>query len=98
MVDRFSWTPAIVLIVVAVVAGGAGSAALYFHNKVTVPPGPLTVSVGDNVTVNYIGIFGSGPDAGRVFDTSLYSVSTNGAAYPKSLEFSARANAANYTP
>ncbi|MCI4344481.1 MAG: FKBP-type peptidyl-prolyl cis-trans isomerase [Thermoplasmata archaeon] len=98
MVDRFSWTPAIVLIVVAVVAAGAGSAALYLHNKVNLPPGPPTVAVGDNVTVNYIGIFGSGPDSGRVFDTSLYSVSTNGAAYPKSLEFSARANAANYTP
>ena len=98
MVDRFSWTPAILLIVVAVVAAGAGSAALYFHNKVTVPPGPRMVVVGDNVSVNYIGIFGSGPDAGRVFDTSLYSVSIDGAAYPKSLEFSARANAANYTP
>jgi FKBP-type peptidyl-prolyl cis-trans isomerase 2 len=65
---------------------------------VTVPPGPLTVAVGDNVTVNYIGIFGSGSDAGRVFDTSIYSVSVNQAAYPKSLEYSPRASVANYTP
>jgi FKBP-type peptidyl-prolyl cis-trans isomerase 2 len=98
MANQFSWTPAIVLIVVVLIAAGAGTALLYFHNRPTSAKGPSIVAVGDNVTVNYIGIFGSGADSGRVFDTSLYSVASSSAAYPKSLEFSARNGAANYTP
>jgi FKBP-type peptidyl-prolyl cis-trans isomerase 2 len=98
MANQFSWTPAILLIVVALIAAGAGTAALYFHNRTTPGKAPSIVAIGDNVSVNYIGIFGSGPDAGRVFDTSLYSVASSTAAYPKSLEFSPRNGAANYTP
>jgi FKBP-type peptidyl-prolyl cis-trans isomerase 2 len=50
------------------------------------------------VTVNYIGIFGSGPEQGKVFDTSIYSVAINNAAFPKSLQYHARGIAANYSP
>ncbi|MCI4350148.1 MAG: FKBP-type peptidyl-prolyl cis-trans isomerase [Thermoplasmata archaeon] len=98
MANQFSWTPAIILIVVAIIAASAGTAVLYFHNRPTPAKAPSLVGIGDNATVNYVGIFGSGPDAGRVFDTSLYSVAINTAAYPKSLEFGARNGAANYTP
>jgi hypothetical protein len=82
-----------------VVAGsGVGVGLLYEHNNPKPGSPARTVSVGDNVTVNYIGIFASGAQAGRVFDTSIYSVATNNASYPKSLEFSFRGSAANYTP
>jgi FKBP-type peptidyl-prolyl cis-trans isomerase 2 len=96
--EKFSWTPAIVLIVLAIIVGGAGGSYLYFHNRVTPGAAPRIVTQGDNVTVNYIGIFGSGPDAGRVFDTSLYSVGSSDATYPKALEYHARGAPKNYTP
>jgi hypothetical protein len=56
------------------------------------------VQVGDNVTVNYIGIFGTGPEQGKVFDTSLYAVATDNASYPKALSYHLRGAVANYTP
>lgn len=97
MVEKFSWIPAIVLIVIIVVAGGGSAIFVYYHNVVHPAAAPLVASQGSNVTVNYIGLFGSGPEAGRVFDTSLYNVGSNDA-YPKSLEFHARGIAKNYTP
>ena len=84
-------------VVVVVIVAGVGAALLYKYNTVKGAAGPLTVAVGDNVTVNYIGLFGSGPEQGKVFDTSLQRVALDGAAYPKSLEYSAR-NTSQYTP
>lgn len=89
---------AIALIVLIVLAGGAASGYIYLHSRPAPAHSVLVVLEGDNATVNYIGVFGSGPDDGKVFDTSLYSVATNGAVWPKSLEYSPRASAANYTP
>jgi len=86
------------LAVVVIAAAGIGAALLYEHNKSPAPVPVLTVQVGDNVTVNYIGEFGSGPQTGRVFDTSVYSVATNNASYPKSLEYESRGARSAYSP
>jgi len=51
------------------------------------------IAAGDLVTMNYIG---RTPE-GRVFDTSIYSVASNDAMYPKSLTFSLRENT-TYVP
>jgi FKBP-type peptidyl-prolyl cis-trans isomerase 2 len=88
----------VVLIVIAVAAAGALAGYVYYKSLPSGAPSVLTVQEGDNVTVNYIGLFGSGPQQGKVFDTSLYSVATNGALYPKALEYSPRGVEANYTP
>ncbi|HTT15997.1 MAG TPA: hypothetical protein VMH49_01365 [Thermoplasmata archaeon] len=85
------------LVVVVVVVAGAGAGYLYLHDHPKSISSPAVVRVGDNVTVNYIGLFGSGPEIGRVFDTSLKAVADNNATYPKSLEYSPR-NASGYTP
>jgi len=84
----------VVILVVAAVVGGL----LYVRNHPAPAGGPLTVSLNDNVTVNYIGKFGSGAQQGRVFDTSLLSVATDNQTWPKSLEFAFRANASAYAP
>lgn len=87
-----------VLLVVAVLVGaGVGVGLLYYHNHPASAAVIPTVQIGDNVTVNYIGILASGPEVGKTFDTSIYSVALNNVSYPKSLEFSMRAPA-NYTP
>ena len=85
------------LIVVVVIVAGVGAGLLYVHNETKVPASPTTVAVGDNVTVNYIGLFGSGPEQGKVFDTSLQSVATDNSTYPKSLEYTPRSTS-GYTP
>ena len=79
--------PLIALIVVVIVVAGVGGALVYLqqHPKPVTPR--QTVQVGDNVTVNYIGTFGSGAESGRVFDTSIYSVYVDNVTYPKSLFF-----------
>jgi FKBP-type peptidyl-prolyl cis-trans isomerase 2 len=84
---------AVIVVVVAAVGGGL----LYYANHPKPAATAETVAVGDNVTVNYIGFFGSGPELGKVFDTSIQSVATNNATYPKSLEYSPR-NASGYVP
>lgn len=86
------------LIVVVVIAAGATGGYLYVHSKPTTTSGPRLVQLNDNVTVDYIGIYGSGPDVGKVFDTSLYSVATNNASYPKSLTYHFRGAPGNFTP
>lgn len=93
----FGILPVLLIVLVLVVAGvGIGLVYEYGHPK---PAGPLpTVALGSNVTVNYIGRFGSGPETGRVFDTSIYAVAVNNVSYPKSLEFSYRGNKSAYTP
>lgn len=98
MANAQSWIPAIVVVVVIVLAGAGVAGYVYLtHGPKSNPPVP-TVQYGDNVTVNYIGILGSGPEQGKVFDTSFYSVATNNATYPKTLSFQMRASAKNYTP
>jgi hypothetical protein len=91
------WTFVLVLIVVA--AGIGGAAFVYYENHRPPPSGPLTVQVGDNVTVNYIGLFGNSPQQGRVFDTSEYSVALNNVSWPKSLQYHSRGGSpSDYTP
>jgi FKBP-type peptidyl-prolyl cis-trans isomerase 2 len=85
------------LVAVVVVVAGVGAGLLYAYNHPKLPSSPETVAIGDNVSVNYIGVFGSGPQEGKVFDTSLQAVATDNASYPKSLEYSPR-NASGYTP
>jgi len=98
MVERSPslWTITL-LTVVAVAVAGAGAGVLFELTHPKAPGGPTTVAVGDNVTVNYIGIFGSGAEQGRVFDTSVHSVATNNATYPKSLQYTPRSKG-GYTP
>jgi hypothetical protein len=90
----------VLLVVVILVAAAVGifAANYLLHPKATSPL--LTVQVGDNVTVNYIGMFGSGPQFGRTFDTSIFAVYLNNASYPKSAEFPVThtANPGNYVP
>ncbi|MGA7923203.1 MAG: hypothetical protein WCA77_04430 [Thermoplasmata archaeon] len=87
-----------ILIIVIVIAASFGVGYVFFTTRAHGPPGIKTVQLGDNVTVNYIGILGSSPQQGRVFDTSYYAVAISNATYPKSLEFTLRPSAANYTP
>jgi FKBP-type peptidyl-prolyl cis-trans isomerase 2 len=91
-----SFTLLVILVAIVVIGAGVGAYFLYKYNH---PPGPAAkrvVVVGDNVTVNYIGMFGSGLQQGRVFDTSIRAVADNNATYPKSLEYTPR-NASSYT-
>ncbi len=87
----------LILVVLVVAGAGTGAGFLYEYNHPKSGSPVLTVQIGDNVTVNYIGEFGSGPQTGRTFDTSLYSVARDNVNFPKSAEFSMRSEA-NYTP
>lgn len=98
MATSTNWLPAIVMIVLVAVAGVGVVGYVYFTHGPKSNPSVTTVQYGENVTVNYIGIMGSGPEQGKVFDTSFYSVATNNATYPKTLTFSLRESAKNYTP
>lgn len=98
MADSPSRTLLVVLIVVTLIAAGGLAGFAYSHSRPGPAPSPLTPQYGGNATVNYIGYFGSGPDSGRVFDTSIYSVAINNAAYPKAVSFEYRGSKANYTP
>ncbi len=90
---------AAILVVIVVVAGTAGGVFLYYENHRAPSAGPLTVQVGDNVTVNYVGLFAKGPQQGRVFDTSEYSVALNNLSWPKSLQYSSRGGSpSDYSP
>jgi len=96
--EKPSPTVMVVLVVLLLVAAGAAAAFVYEYNKTKSAPSALTVKVGANITVNYIGVFGSGPQEGRVFDTSYYAVATNNLSYPKSLEYTPRGPVTAYTP
>lgn len=85
------------LIAIVLVVAGVGFGLLYEYNHPKRSSGPPTVAIGDNVTVNYIGLFGSGPQIGKVFDTSIKAVATDNASWPKSLEYTPR-NSSGYTP
>jgi len=93
-----SRTVLLILIVVILVVAGVGVwAANYVLNPKAISTAP-TAQVGDNVTVNYIGQYGNGSQAGKTFDTSLWSVYINNQTYPKSLQFSHGTAQADYTP
>ncbi|MCI4323680.1 MAG: FKBP-type peptidyl-prolyl cis-trans isomerase [Thermoplasmata archaeon] len=92
-----SWIPTLIVSILIVLAALGIGVFFYLHDKPSSPPSPLVVAVGDNVTVNYIGVFGSGPEEGKVFDTSIYNVATNPAAWPKGLEYSPRGVESNYS-
>ncbi len=98
MPEKASIIPVVVLVAIVLVAGGATGAYLYEKNRPKSAPTPLTVAVGDNITVNYIGILGSGPEQGKVFDTSLLSVAYDNATYPKALQYSLRGSLSQYAP
>jgi FKBP-type peptidyl-prolyl cis-trans isomerase 2 len=85
------------LVVIVLIVAGVGAGLLYEANHPKKPGSPTAVVVGDNVTVNYIGLFGSGPEKGKVFDTSIKSVAQDNVTYPKSLEYTPR-NSTGYTP
>ncbi|MCI4347937.1 MAG: FKBP-type peptidyl-prolyl cis-trans isomerase [Thermoplasmata archaeon] len=98
MVEPPSRTAFIVFVVLTLVAAGGLAGFAYYHSRAGTPPSVLTPKVGGNATVNYIGYFGSGADAGRVFDTSFYSVAKNNASFPKALSFSYRGSVVSYSP
>lgn len=93
----FSFTTLAVLVVVVVLAAGIGTYFLYKYNQPAAAHGARVVQLGDNVTVNYVGLFGSGLDQGRVFDTSIKAVANDNASWPKAVTYAAR-NASGYTP
>jgi len=89
----------IVLVAIVLIGAGAAAGAVYYTHRPASAGSVTAVQIGDNVTVNYIGVYGSGPEQGKVFDTSLYSVAVNQVAFPKALTYSPRgAFPANYTP
>lgn len=97
MANEPSPLPLIILIVVVLIGAGVGT-GIYLYKEAPSPAATSNlVQVGDNVTVTYIGIMGSGPEQGKVFDTSVYGVATNNATWPKALQFSYRGSAAAYT-
>jgi FKBP-type peptidyl-prolyl cis-trans isomerase 2 len=98
MAEPLSRTAFVILVVITLAAAGGLAGAAYYFSRPAPAPSELTAQFGGNATVNYIGYFGTGPDSGRVFDTSIYSVAINNASYPKALEFHYRGSEAGYTP
>ncbi|HXQ48911.1 MAG TPA: hypothetical protein VN842_03940 [Thermoplasmata archaeon] len=90
----------VILVVLGLVAAGVGVWGANYLLHPRPQTSILTLELGDNATLNYIGTFGSGAQTGRTFDTSLFSVYLNNVTYPKSLYFPSThpANPANYTP
>jgi len=86
-----------VLVVAVLVAAGVGGGWLYEHDHPALGSGPTVVAIGDNVSVDYIGLFGSGPQQHLVFDTSIKSVADNNLTWPKALEYSYR-NVSDFVP
>jgi hypothetical protein len=97
MANEPSRLPVIILIIVVLIVGGAAAGYVYYKSETTAPASPVLVEVGDNVTVTYIGVLASGPEEGKVFDTSVYQVATNNATWPKALEFGFRGGPSTYT-
>ncbi|HUZ79295.1 MAG TPA: hypothetical protein VMV28_01550 [Thermoplasmata archaeon] len=97
MAHKYSYWPLAVFMAIVIVAASGAGAYLYYHSKLSPTKPLLSVELGDNVTVNYVGYFGSGPQAGAIFDTSLWSVANN-SNLKKSLEFANRGSQAAYTP
>jgi FKBP-type peptidyl-prolyl cis-trans isomerase 2 len=83
----------IVLIVVLMVSASSVVILLYSGNQSNSGPSSQAVVVGDTAKVDYTGRLADG----RVFDTSMWSVASNDALYPKSLAFELRSQSL-YTP
>ncbi|MEM0448624.1 MAG: FKBP-type peptidyl-prolyl cis-trans isomerase [Methanomassiliicoccales archaeon] len=83
----------IVLIAILVVSASSVVVLLYTNAQGSEDQSGRAVRSGDRVTVDYIGRLADG----RVFDTSLWSVASDDALYPKSLFFTMRAQS-SYTP
>lgn len=83
----------VLLIAAIVLSVGAISYIVYTNSQATKSLTLPAIKSGDKVMMNYIGRFADG----RIFDTSIQSVGYNNALYPKSLTYSARANA-SYAP
>jgi len=75
-----------VLTALVVVAVGLVGYVIYDNSLGSDASPSRTVELGDTVTLNYIGMF----EDGRVFDTSIWDVASDDAAYPKSLTYSIR--------
>ena len=97
MATEPSYLPLVVLVVVVIVGAGVGAGYLYYKTQPASVTGPRLVQIGDNATVTYIGILGSGPEQGKVFDTSVYQVASNNATWPKALQFGFRGGPSSYT-
>ena len=95
MADR-NWVWTVALVVIIVLAGVGSIVYVYYREKPSTANPRVEVAQGSNVTVNYIGEFGSGPEAGRIFDTSIFNVGSN-PSYAKALEYHARGPAKNYS-
>lgn len=95
--SRSLWVP-VLLAAVLIIAGGVTAGYVYAKNRPSSPTPILAIREGYNATVNYIGEFATGPQAGRVFDTSIYAVAQNNLTYPKSLLYQPRSNESAYTP
>jgi len=85
-------------ILAAVIAGTVVCAALigyvlYSESGASEAQSLPEIVAGDKVQMNYIGL----TPEGKVFDTSIYSVATNNAVYPKSLTFTLR-DKSSYVP
>jgi FKBP-type peptidyl-prolyl cis-trans isomerase 2 len=86
-------TSLVLLAAAIVVSIGVVGYVVYDNTLAHRGTGALTVEAGDEVLMDYIGMF----EDGRVFDTSIYDVASNDMLYPKALTFSMRETDA-YTP
>ncbi len=85
----------LVLMSVAIIMSAGAIVYVFYDNRIAHSgTGALTVEVGDEVLMDYIGMF----EDGRVFDTSIYEVASNDNLYPKAFSFSMRGDASAYTP
>lgn len=82
----------VLALIVAAIVISAGLVVYVVYMNRTSPETttPLTIKIGDQVSLNYTGRFPY-PD-GRIFDTSILSIALDDVLYPKSMSFSARAN------
>ena len=75
-----------VVVIALVIASGYAAYGAFSTSQDPAESG-LKVQIGDQISVNYIGMF----EDGTVFDTSIQSVAENNTLYPKSLSFSSSA-------
>ena len=92
--DAKAVTNVVIIVLIVVLLLSASSVVILLTIGQSATPARKVVA-GDTIKVNYIGRLA--PPDGRVFDTSIYSVASNDALYPKSLSFGLRANT-TYTP